>query len=252
MRRGRLLAMGVLVMVAAAVTVLGQPAMASAPLAADFEVRAGTAHGKVGDVVTISAWYRNNGPSDASTGTVTVETKLPGGAEFFSKNVPANCTEIVPRKHVTCRNPGFWPKGYKSPPQLRVTIVSTKTSPGFISVTYAGDPKPANNMGTLTLTIDGVVKPKPTPTTAPAITKAALKPTTRPTPTRSAVASTAAASPSADVVGLIEPSTAAAADDEPTAMILIAVGGGLLAAVIVFGAAYGIHRRGQRGEPGTE
>jgi hypothetical protein len=256
MRRGRLLGMGVLVLVAAAVTVMGQPASASAPAEADFVVHSGSAHGKVGEEVSMTGWYHNNGPSDAITGMVTLEMKLPGGARFI-RDAPANCVEIVPRRHVTCRNPGFWPSGYTSPRSFIVKIVSTDTTAGFMSVSYAGDPKPGNNRAALTLSIDGMVKPKPTPTTAPATTKAAPKPTTaKPTPTRSATASVAplpspTPSPSADVVAAIEPSPAGAASQSPTATLLVAVGGGLLVALGVFAVAFTLHRRARRGEPDT-
>jgi hypothetical protein len=232
------------------------PAGAAAAAEADFEVHSGSAHGKVGAVAGMSGWYRNKGPSDAITGTATLEIELPGGAEFYSAKVPANCTVVVPRKYHRCRNPGFWPSGYKSPTSFLIKIVSTNTSPGFMSVTYADDPKPGNNRAALTLTIDGVAKPKPTPTTAPATTKAAPKPsatkstaTKSSSPTSAVASSSPSPSQSRDAVIDALPRSAAASDTLP--LVVSVVAAGVLVAVGVFGMVIWRRRRDDGGEPGT-
>lgn len=209
LKRGLLPAIGGAVLTGFVMLLVASPAHAVlVPGPADLKVTAGTAHGRVGDTVTVDTEVFNLGPDMVDTAKAIERIVAPGGTELvgdFSHAQPP-CQIVDPGHEVACPNPGQWwaqsdmqsehgNPGY--PWQIQLKIVSSHITPGSVSVQYAQDTNTSNNSAPIVVVVDGVTNtPSPSPTHNPGPTGTAAG--TGRSPSASASASAIASSSPSD------------------------------------------------------
>jgi hypothetical protein len=118
-----------------------------------------SASGRVGEIVQLTAGYRNNGPADA-TGQVVFTA--PGGTEFAQ--LPEGCVEVKPKQVLSCGDSKALKAvggttrlvavGESVLVPLKVKIVSGTVTDGSVKVQAAGDDaKPGNDTAALKIKV---------------------------------------------------------------------------------------------------
>lgn len=198
------------------------PAAATDYPSVDFAAFATTAHGKVGANIFLHTYLRNYGPDVNFLHGDVADLTAPGGTVFtvdYSKH--ANCTVLVPKKHVRCNGVAMY---YPHVPAdgdpytwyIPIQIVSATVTDGKYRIDYPNDPKLSNNAVRLRVTVDGLPKPSPAPNATSPSPKPAGPPSVSPDPT--------SVSPTVD---------GTAADQTTTGPLALAAGPGWEQAVFV-------------------
>jgi hypothetical protein len=232
-RRRRLVLSAVLALLAPVVAGYGLvagsgPAVAAEGASVDLEViGGGTLYGKVGDQVTIRATVINHGPDDAGNGEITYEYRAPGGTEFVGVFNSPPCTTLLARRYYRCLSTGQLPgpmsvAGDSDPQYAHVftlKIVSTKTSPGWVSASLDRDPNSSNNSTSVQVVVEGAATPQPPPTPAASPSVAPGGPThpAGATPARSA-GTVSSVGPGATPTGTARPNATTSPGGSPPAV----------------------------------
>jgi hypothetical protein len=155
----------------------GGSALAAVPKA-DLAIGVSTSAGIVGQSVDVRYVIRNNGPGLVAPFTFVLDIVAPRGTQIISAGGGA-CEAVVAGEHLRCRFGFQLASGERHALALRLKVVTAPSGCGRMGLAYGNDPRPANNVANVRVTVDG--KPgnctaTSSPTPKPTRTKASATP----------------------------------------------------------------------------
>jgi len=149
----------------------GGTALAAMPKA-DLAIGVSTSAGIVGQAVDVRYVIRNNGPNAVAPLTFVLDIVAPRGTQIISAGGGA-CEVVTIGEHLRCRFGFQLASGERRALALRLKVVAAPSGCGRMGLAYGNDPRPANNVANIRVTVDG----KPGSCAATASSSASPKPT---------------------------------------------------------------------------